>query len=616
MQWKNTWVPSQEVIESSNIFKMMELQFFEEFDELYQWSVKDPGGFWRDTMDLLEIRMKKKYDEVLDLSNGVARPIWLKGAEMNIVDSCFRNSDTAKAIIYKDEGGALQTFSHQQLIALVNQVANGLVSAGLKKGDYVALDMPMNIKAVAVYLAIIKAGMVAVTIADSFATHEIKVRLEITKPKLLFTQDCIVRGGKALPLYDRVIEAGAPPCVVVPVGHEPLELRAEDQLWDDFISPKTFFESVACAPDDIMTVLFSSGTTGSPKAIPWDHTTPIKCAGDGYFHQDIHEGDVICWPTNLGWMMGPWLVFASLITESTMALYGGSPLGKDFGMFVEEARVTMLGVVPSLVSHWKNSRCMESLNWARIKLFSSTGEVSNPEDMQYLMDLAGNKPVIEYCGGTEIGGGYITGAVILPAAPGTFSTPALGTAFVLLDENGEEADNGEVYLLPPALGLSTKLLNEDHEKVYYGNTPTINGKLTRRHGDQIERLDNGHFRGHGRTDDAMNLGGIKVSSVQIEETLNTLDLFQETAAIAVSSKEGGPAKLVVYGVENISDMPFDDKLQLARETVKEQLNPLFKVGDLVLVDQLPRTASNKVMRRKLREMYMENMETRETGLYD
>ena len=612
MQLRNTWTPTEEIIESSNVFKMMELQSFESYDELYQWSIKDPGGFWRDTMDLLEIRMEKKYDKVLDLSEGVTRPVWLKGAEMNIVESCFRNSDSARAIIYKEEGGVPEIFSYQQLNGLINQTANGLVAAGLKKGDHVAIDMPMNIKAVAIYLAIIKAGMVAVTIADSFAPHEIRVRLNITQPKLLFTQDYIVRSGKTLPLYNRVLEADAPPCVVIQAGLETPELRQEDQRWENFISQNTFFKAVACAPDDIITILFSSGTTGTPKAIPWDHTTPIKCAGDAYFHQNMQNGDVICWPTNLGWMMGPWLVFASLITESSMALYGGSPLDKDFGRFVEEARVTMLGVVPSLVNHWRSTRCMESLNWSRIKVFSSTGEVSNPEDMQYLMKLADNKPVIEYCGGTEIGGSYVTGSVIFPAMPGAFSTPALGTAFVLLDEHGKETDNGEVYILPPAMGLSTRLLNKDHEAVYHQGTPVFKGKLTRRHGDQMERLPNGYFRGHGRTDDAINLGGIKVSSVQIEETLNALGVFKETAAIAVAPLEGGPAKLIIYGVEDAADLPFEDKLQLARKTVKEQLNPLFKVEDLILIKELPRTASNKVMRRRLREMYMEE---RKTGLY-
>ncbi|MDN5215353.1 AMP-binding protein [Fulvivirgaceae bacterium BMA12] len=613
MHWKNTWTPSEEIINASNIFKMMELQFFETYEELYQWSVKDPAGFWRDTMDLLEIKMEKKYDEVLDLSKGVTDPVWLKGAEMNIVDSCFRNYDSAKAIIYKEEGGEPEIVSHQQLVAMINQIANGLVARGLKKGDYVAIDMPMNIKSVAIYLAIVKAGMVAVTIADSFAAQEIKIRLEITKPKLLFTQENIVRGGKTIPLYDRVVEADAPPCVVIKTGDVDPELRSEDQLWENFISSNTFFKSVSCAPSDPITILFSSGTTGTPKAIPWDHTTPIKCAGDGYFHQNIQNGDVVCWPTNLGWMMGPWLVFTTLITESSMALYGGSPLDKEFGAFVEQARVTMLGVVPSLVSHWKNSGCMESLNWSKIKTFSSTGEVSNPEDMQYLMNLAGNKPVIEYCGGTEIGGGYISGAVMFPAAPGTFTMPTLGTAFVLLDENNEETDNGEVFIIPPTMGLSTRLLNQDHDQVYYQGTPVINGKITRRHGDRIERLPNGYFRGQGRTDDAMNLGGIKVSSVQIEEILNSLDLFKETAAVAVPSAEGGPANLVIYGVEKTSDLSFEEKLQAVQKAIKEQLNPLFKAEDLVLIDHLPRTASNKVMRRKLRELYKEE---RKTGQYD
>jgi len=140
---------------------------------------------------------------------------------------------------------------------------------------------------------------------------------------------------------------------------------------------------------------------------------------------------VVCWPTNLGWMMGPWLVFAALINKASIGLYYGAPLDVGFGTFVQEAKVTMLGVVPSIVKHWKASGCMEGLDWSPIKCFSSTGEVSNPTEMTYLMQLAGGKPVIEYCGGTEIGGGYVTSTVVQDNYPSTFSTQALGTEFVL-----------------------------------------------------------------------------------------------------------------------------------------------------------------------------------------
>jgi acyl-coenzyme A synthetase/AMP-(fatty) acid ligase len=139
------------------------------------------------------------------------------------------------------------------------------------------------------------------------------------------------------------------------------------------------------------------------KAIPWTQTTPIKCAADAHFHQDVRPGDVLVWPTNLGWMMGPWLVFASLLNRATMGLYNGTPTGTEFGRFVQDAKATMLGVVPSLVRTWRNTGCMRNVDWRSLKVFSSTGECAHPGDMRWLMSLAGGRPVIEYCGGTEIG---------------------------------------------------------------------------------------------------------------------------------------------------------------------------------------------------------------------
>ncbi len=181
---------------------------------------------------------------------------------------------------------------------------------------------------------------------------------------------------------------------------------------------------------------------------------------------------------------------------------------------------------------------MAGLDWSGIRAFSSTGECSNSHDMLFLMSLAGYKPVIEYCGGTETGGGYITGTVVQPSAPGTFSTPALGSDLVLLDEQGKSADRGEVFLIPPSMGLSEQLLDRDHHEVYYADTPPgPDGQLLRRHGDQMERFANGYFRAHGRVDDSMNLSGIKISSVQIEEILGRVDGIRETAAISVPPPE-------------------------------------------------------------------------------
>jgi acetyl-CoA synthetase len=247
---------------------------------------------------------------------------------------------------------------------------------------------------------------------------------------------------------------------------------------------------------------------------------------------------------------------------------------------------------------------MEECDWSRVRLFSSTGEASNADDMAYLMSLAGGAPVIEYCGGTEIGGGYITGTVLQQAIPGTFTTPALGLDLVILDEEGSPADSGEVFLVPPSIGLSTTLLNRDHDAVYHDGTPTWEGRPLRRHGDHIEQLGPSSYRALGRVDDTMNLGGIKVSSAEIERVIGSVSGCREAAAIAVSPPGGGPSRLVIYAVPTPGAAVDPARLlEAMQEEIRSHLNPLFRVHDVVVVDGLPRTASNKVLRRSLRAGY-------------
>ncbi|REE83667.1 acetyl-CoA synthetase [Lutibacter oceani] len=603
MSTKPIWKPSKKIIESSNIYKMMQATNFENYEDFWKWSVTNKEDFWEKTIQNLNIQLAEKYTSILDTSKGVENAQWLKNAKLNIVDSCFQNEEEATALIYQKEDKSIEKITQKELLNLVNKIANGLIETGLKCGDKIAIDMPMTLEAVAIYLAGIKAGMPVVTIADSFTPNEIEVRLKITKPKLIFTQDFIKRGEKELPLFKKIKEANAPKAIVIKKSEATSDLRNGDVYWNAFLSAKTEFKTIIQDPSAIITILFSSGTTGEPKAIPWTHTTPIKGASDGYYHQDIHKNDVVCWPTNLGWMMGPWLVFASLINKATIALYYETPTNEGFGKFVQDAKVTMLGVIPSFVKYWKNSKCMEQFNWNSIKCFSSTGEVSNPIEMEYLMKLANKKPVIEYCGGTEIGGGYVTSTVVQPNIASTFSTQALGGEFVLLNEEHKESKKGELFIIPPIMGLSNSLLNRNHFDVYYKGTPKYKGNILRRHGDQLEQLENGYFKMQGRVDDAMNLGGIKVSSVQIEAVVNSLDFVKESAAVAVSPKSGGPSELIVYYVENPSKFNIEQRFKQAKENIKNQLNPLFKLTDLVKIDILPRTASNKVMRRKLRELY-------------
>jgi acetyl-CoA synthetase len=599
------WTPTPEEIAAGNVGGVLAELGLGSYADLHARSVADRAQFWGETAERLGVRFKQPPSAPLDASNSDVCPEWFPGARLNISDSCFGAPADSAAIVYRDAAG-LKTVTVAELEALVNRVANSLVAAGFAPGDALAIDMPMTVECVAIYLGIVRAGCAAVSIAESFAAEEIAKRVRLGGAKAIFTQDFIRYGQKKIPLMERVAAANAPRAIVLGCDGTPAcDLREGDLAWDEFLGDEAEFESVARAPGDVVNVLFSSGTTGDPKAIPWVQSTPIKCTSDAFFHHDVRAGDVVAWPTSLGWMMGPWLIYASLANRATMALFYGAPNTREFCEFVRDAKTTMLGVVPSLVKAWRNAGSVDGVDWSTIRCFSSTGECSNAEDMLWLMSRAGYKPVVEYCGGTELAGGYVTATLAQPSSPATFTTAAMGLDFVLLDEAGAAGDVGEVFLVPPSVGLSSMLLNRDHHEVYFKDVPPgPNGEKLRRHGDEIERLPGGFYRAHGRVDDTMNLGGIKVSSAELERTLNPIEGVVETAAVAVTPPGGGASLLVVFVVLEPGASPDPDALKKSMQgEIRSKLNPLFKIHDVVSVDSLPRTASNKVMRRKLRAAY-------------
>ncbi len=605
------WFPGKDNLNNSNITRFMQELGFKNYTDLHQWSVRNRAAFWEKVIAKIGIKFYKTTDKILDLSAGVKNPKWLKGARFNCTDSCFQAPSAQPAIISaKEESKKLTITTYAELEDLVNRIANGLIENGFKQNDAIALYMPMTVECVAAYLAIIRAGCRVVSIADSFSASELKKRLAISNSRGIITVDSYARAGKNIDLYKKVAEAGAPKSIIISSQKNKAALRDGDILWDDLLSQDTDYESIACEADDVINILFSSGTTGEPKAIPWTHLTPIKSAMDGYFHQDIHPGDIVCWPTNIGWMMGPWLIYATFINKGTMALYEGAPVGDGFIDFVQASKVNMLGVIPSIVRAWRSSGILDQDSWQDIKVFSSTGEPSNREDYLWLMSRTRYKaPVIEYLGGTEIGGGHITGTVVQPASPATFSTPALGIDFIFMDEEGrpvKEGEMGELYLMPPAIGLSQKLLNKDHEKEYYANCPLgPDDEILRRHGDHMARLYKGYFKAQGRADDTMNLGGIKVSSLELETAINQHTAVYESAAIAFQPGGEGQEKLVLFIILK-NEIEFDLLKGELNSIISKRINPLFKIYDLVIVQSLPRTASNKLMRRTLRKEYQKN----------
>ncbi len=585
------WQPTS-ATRSANLVEVMTSLQIDSIASLHRWSVEHRDAFWNLMIGRLGIRFRVPPHAT---STGPAQATrWLPGAELNIAESCFQADDDSVAVIYETAAGSI-SLSTAELRAAVQACAGGLAALGVRPGTRVAMAMPMTVESIVGYLGVVWAGGTVVSIADSFASPEIESRLAIADCSIAITQDVIERGSKRLPMYEKLIDAQVGRCIVVETGAG-MSLRAQDIAWSNMMAADPLIEPVIRSADAYTNVLFSSGTTGDPKAIPWDQTPPIKAATDGHLHQDIGAGDVVSWPTNLGWMMGPWLIYASLLNRATIALSSQVPTSLEFCQFITTAGVNVLGVVPALVRSWRTDERIGRLDWSSVRVVSSTGEASVPEDMRWLMTLT-KSPVIEYCGGTEIGGGYLSSTVIEAFDASTFTTPCFGLDLRLLDDSGSECDEGEVFIVPPSIGLSTELLNRDHQKAYYVGLPDSDVPL-RRHGDQLRRLASGHWRAMGRSDDTMNLGGIKVSSADIERAVNVVAGVVEAAAVGVPPDDGGPDRLVIFAVA--PGQVADDLAPLMQNEIKATINPLFKIDQVVVVDSLPRTASAKVMRRSLR----------------
>ena len=185
------WFPAEDKIAKTNIAAVMQELDLDSYEALHSWSVHHRADFWELMIERLGIQFHRKFSEVMDLSKGDEFPKWLVDAQLNIVESCFNAPSDATAIVFQSEGSTLSTMTYGELNALINRVANGLVDAGFQPGDSIAVNMPMHAESVAIYLGIIKAGGVVISIADSFAPDEIQMRLRIANAKGIFTQDCI-----------------------------------------------------------------------------------------------------------------------------------------------------------------------------------------------------------------------------------------------------------------------------------------------------------------------------------------------------------------------------------------------------------------------------------------
>jgi acetyl-CoA synthetase len=616
------WRPTAETIQHAHLTQFMRRHNLGSYEELMRRSTEDIAWFTAAILEYLDIRFYQPYTRVLDLPDGPAWPRWVAGGKMNIVHNCLDKYNGTQveerpALVWEAEEGASGSLTYGELYRQVNAAAAALRRLGLGKGDAIGLYMPMAPEIVIALLAIAKIGGIILPLFSGYGSEAVASRLADAGAKALLTADGFFRRGQPVAMKPVADEAAARVpslqhmIVLKRAGLEIPMTPGRDHWWDDCISSGSVdVPTEITSAEDTLMIIYTSGTTGRPKGAVHTHAGfPVKAAQDMAFGTDLHPGEILYWITDMGWMMGPWLVFGALILGGTLFIYDGAPdypsVGRVWEM-VARHRITHLGVSPTLIRalipHGEGP--VRSQDLTSLRLFASTGEPWNPDPWMWLFETAGQGriPIINYSGGTEISGGIVMGNPILPLKPCAFSAPCPGMAADVFDETGQPVRGkvGELVIKAPWIGMTRGFWRDPdrYYETYWSRWPGIWV-----HGDFAAIDEDGMWYILGRSDDTIKVAGKRVGPAEIESILVSHPQVVEAAAIAIPDELKGSA-VVVFCVlsarcEECEELRLELKSMVARSLGK----PLAPKA-ILFVSDLPKTRNAKVMRRMIRSAYL------------
>lgn len=591
--------------------------------ELQARAESDPGWYWDAVVKHLGFRFSPPYPQALDVSKGKPWAEFFVGAGFNYVDAIERwaggSGRDRDAVIWEGDDGENRRLTWQQLKDEVARFATGLRRTGINPGDAVGLFLPMIPEAVIAMLACAKIGAVIIPTFSGYGAEALAVRLRDADAKLLITADGARRRDKVIPMKRTADEAvNASPtvehCIVVRrTGEDVPWIPGRDLWWDD-ITQEAGSEVVShpTGANDPYMIIYTSGTTGRPKgAVHVQAGFPIKAAHDLAFCFDLGPEDRLLWLSDLGWMMGPWLIAGGLMLGASIVLFEGTPDYPEpdrLWQTVEQHAVTVLGLAPtvirSLMPHgagWVRKRNLSSL-----RVLGSTGETWNPEPWQWYFDEVGGGrcPIINYSGGTETGGGIVGCVPGAELAPCCFTGPVPGMAADVVDSDGKpvRGEVGELVVRQPWVGMTRGFWRDPDRYLdtYWSRFPDIWV-----HGDWAEIDDEGFWYIRGRSDDTLNIAGKRVGPAEFESAAVGHPGVQEAAAIGVPHSIKGEAAVifVVATPDAVND------LSLAKDVrghVSGRLGAALRPDAIHVVPDLPRTRNGKIMRRIIRAAYLDD----------
>ncbi len=616
------WRPTPAHIANSNLKRFMERHGIASFDELMRRSTVDIAWFWDAVLQELDIRFYTPYTQIVDLSRGMAWPEWCVGGEMNIIHNCLDKHagtpvDERIALRWEGEEGSVRVLTYAQLRRQVNQAANALRELGLGKGDAIGVFMPMTPEIVVAMLAIAKIGGVFLPLFSGFGAQAIASRLADADAKALLTADGTYRRGQVVPMKPTADIAAAQ----VPMLRHVIVLRrtgsevpwdtGRDDWWHDLVERQSdAAETERTRAEDPLMIIYTSGTTGRPKGALHTHCGfPIKSAQDMLHGLDLHPDETLYWITDMGWMMGPWLVFGTLLIGATMMLYDGAPdyPGPDrTWALIEKHHITTLGISPTLVRALIRfgEEPVQQHDLSSLRKFGSTGEPWNPDPWLWLFNVVGGGklPIINYSGGTEISGGIVMGNVILPLKPCAFSAPLPGMAADVVDDQGRSVRGqvGELVIRQPWIGMTRGFWKDAQRYIeaYWSRFPDVWV-----HGDWAAVDGDGLWYILGRSDDTIKVAGKRLGPAEVESILVAHRAVNEAAAIGVPDPLKGQA-VVCFCVLRPGHAPSEALRAELIERVARELGKPLAPREVKFVRDLPKTRNAKVMRRVIRAAYL------------
>lgn len=617
------WTPDPDVVADSNLRRFMDRHDLADLSALRTRAASDVAWFWEAVLDDLDIEFYDPYDQIVDLSKGIERPAWCVNGSMNIVHNLLDKwqgtpAEDRAALRWEGEDGATRTLTYGELHRRVCRCANALRDLGLGRGDRIGLFMPMTPEIVIAFLAIAKIGGVLLPLFSGYGVGALVTRLQGAEADALFTADGFARRGRPIDMKETADEAVAQcPTVEHVIVHRHLGrddtpmTTGRDRFWADFVAghdPEA--RTARTGADDPVMVIYTSGTTGPPKGTVHTHCGfPIKGAQDMYHPMDLKPGETMYWMSDMGWMMGPWLVFGTLTVGATMVLYDGAPDHPDPGRLwrlVDDHEVTHLGVSPTLIRALKThgDAPVRASDRSSLRAIGSTGSPWDPESWSWCFEtvLDGEKPILNYSGGTEIAGGILCGNFLEPLKPAAFSGPVPGMDADVVDEDGTPVreEVGELVLRAPWIGMTRGFWGDDdrYHDAYWDRFDDVWV-----HGDFAAVDEDGLWYILGRSDDTINVAGKRLGPAEIEALLNAHGAVAESAAIGVPHDVKGSEIVAFVVLEPDHDETAALREELMQGVVDEMGKPL-KPREIRFADALPKTRNAKVMRRVIRAAYL------------